>query len=154
MCSYPTLMKDRMMQMEKIHFVMSKETAGWISEDHLLKASRLTAVNVSTAYTAVDKMSEKYRYPYAKYVKALPDLKSFNCYSRRNCQSQRTAPVSGIASNEYSRYSPTSAQGEPERSVCGGSCNPSCVWFVTPVTKVQWILSEKKKRTVDPVGKK
>lgn len=49
--------------MEKIHFVMSKETAGWISEDHLLKARRLTAVNVSTAYTAVDKMSEKYRYP-------------------------------------------------------------------------------------------
>lgn len=61
MCSYPTLMNDRMMHIEKIHFVTSNETAGWISEDHLLKASRLTAVNVSTAYTVVDKMSEKYR---------------------------------------------------------------------------------------------
>lgn len=47
--------------MEKIHFVTSNETAGWISEDHLLNASRLTAVKVSTAYTAVDKMREKYR---------------------------------------------------------------------------------------------
>lgn len=47
-CSYPRLTTERIMVMEKIHFVMSKEMAGSISEDHLLKASRLTAVKVST----------------------------------------------------------------------------------------------------------
>lgn len=34
--------------MEKIHLVISKEMAGSISDDHLLKASKLTAVKMST----------------------------------------------------------------------------------------------------------
>jgi hypothetical protein len=61
MCSKARLTIDKMMQMEKIHFEISKliNCVGAISEDHSLKTSKLIAVNVSTPYTAHDRISEK-----------------------------------------------------------------------------------------------
>jgi hypothetical protein len=69
-----------MIQAEKIHFEISRGIYGLISPDHLLKARRLTAVKVSTAYTAIEITRDSQRYPYAKGVKQEVDLKSFKLY--------------------------------------------------------------------------
>ena len=65
-----------MIQAEKIHFEMLSGIYGLISPDQRLKARRLTAVNVSTAYTAMEIARETQRYPYAKYLKQEVEWKS------------------------------------------------------------------------------
>lgn len=59
--SYPRLRKDKMMQTEKIHLEVSKGMLGSIADDHRSKTSRLTAVKLSTAYTAIDRINWNHR---------------------------------------------------------------------------------------------
>ena len=65
-----------MIVMAKIHLATSNGTLGWTWLDHLLKASRFTAVKASAAYTAQETRVRIQSQAYEKGVKHDDDLKS------------------------------------------------------------------------------